>query len=116
MKHCAVNVGLERFRLNFQIFSPVNDWIVMMTTAAFKPTRLCTFFFFYILFRMSFCLLYFSYLCRLMQEKTNYVLKINNFIRLPSKTHISFMTKYKYIAMSKEVSYICLWSEVKYRR
>jgi len=25
MKHCAVNVGLERFRLNFQIFSPVND-------------------------------------------------------------------------------------------
>jgi hypothetical protein len=25
MKHCAVNVGLERFRLNFQAHSPVND-------------------------------------------------------------------------------------------
>jgi hypothetical protein len=25
MKHCAVNVGLERFRLNFQARSPMDD-------------------------------------------------------------------------------------------
>jgi len=25
MKHCAVNVGLERFRLNFEVYAPVNN-------------------------------------------------------------------------------------------
>lgn len=25
MKHCAVNVGLERFQLNFQSYAPINN-------------------------------------------------------------------------------------------